>query len=525
MFVLNGAARRRLPARCAAAAAAAAMLLAPGSPARAAPVPGVEPKSVERTVAPGEAFDVGKVVQTPTILPTPDVVLLVDTAGSMGQAIENVKSNILQVIDTIRTAQPEAHFAVASYRGVADGPELFQVHQGLTGDAGKVKAAVDGLSTGGGEPEDWINALVEVAGLDFRDDGSPVVVLIGDSPSHEPSNEHGYAEAETALQSVGARFVAVDVETDLASSLDKQQQATHLVTATGGQLLNPSPEQVSAAILSGLRKLDVQVTPKVMDCDPALDVYFDAAEVTVPGGGAAKFAETVEVSAGATDGATLNCTVRFDLGGVPAGQDFGQHITIHVLKDEPPVVTVEDKTVEATGPDGAVMEYPASAVDDLDGKLFAICEPPPGSVFPIGNTEVACAAEDSGGNVGKDTATMRVVDTTAPVATCTPGGNPAGNPPKPDNPDGFSVIGGKDLADPGVRLYIRDTGDVGVNFGPYTSGTTIKLTQAPGAKPEVKPGAGDVGYKVRLRGDAQIVAVDAANNVSAAATCSVPPKP
>jgi hypothetical protein len=120
---------------------------------------------------------------------------------------------------------------------------------------------------------------------------------------------------------------------------------------------------------------------------------------------------------------------------------------------------------------------------------------------------------------------MRVVDTTAPAATCKPAGNPAGTPPKSDNPDGFYVLGGKDLVDPEVKLYIRDTGDPAVNFGPYPDGTTIKLTQAPGAKPEVKPGTGDVDYKVRLRGDAQIVAVDAADNASVAATCYVPPKP
>jgi hypothetical protein len=527
VFVLNGAARRRLPARCAVLTAAVAVLLAAGLPACAEPAAGVEPKSVERTVAPGESFDVDKVVQTPTILPKPDVVLLIDTTGSMDEAIDNVRGTILDIIGTIHTAQSEAHFAVASYRDQTDGPEMFKVHQTLTGDAGKVKAAVDGLTTGGGddEPEDWINALVEVAAFNFRDESSPVVVLIGDAPSHEPSNGHSYDAAENALQGIGARVVGVDVQTELAPGLDALDQATHLVTATGGQLLDPSPEQVSAAILSGLQQLDVTVTPEILACDPALNVSFDAEEVTVPGGEAAEFVETVEVAADAAEGATLECSVQFRLGGVPAGPDFVQHITVHVLEDEPPVVTVEDKTVEATGPDGAVIDYPAGATDDLDGNLVPVCVPPSGSLFPIGDTKVTCTAEDSGGNVGQDTATMRVVDTTAPTATCKPGGNPADNPPKSNNPDGFYVLGGQDLVDPDVELYIRDTGDPAVNFGPYPGGTTIKLTQAPGAKPQVKPGTGAVDYNVRLRGDAQIVAFDASDNASAVATCYVPPKP
>ncbi len=501
--------------------------MAAGSPAGAGPEAGVEPKSVERTVAPGDSFDVDKVVQTPTILPKPDVVLLIDTTGSMDEAIDNVRSKILEIIDTVNTAQPDAHFAVASYRDQTDGPDKFTVHQSLTDDAGQVNDAVDGLTTGGGddEPEDWINALVEVAAFDFRDDSSPVVVLIGDAPSHDPSNGHSYGEAETALQGIGARVVGVDVQTELAPGLDAQDQATQLVTATGGQLLGASAEQVSAAILSGLQKLDVTVTPEVLVCDPALTVSFDADKVTVPGGDAADFVETVKVAADAAEGATLECSVRFLLGGVPAGDDFVQHITVHVLEDEPPVVTVENKTVEATGPDGAVIDYPADATDDIDGNLVPVCAPPSGSLFPMGDTKVTCTAEDSAGNVGQDTATMRVVDTTAPAATCKPGGNPAGNPPKSDNPDGFYVLGGKDLVDPDVELYIRDTGDPSVNFGPYPDGTTIKLTQAPGAKPQVKPGTGDVDYKVRLRGDAKIVAVDAFDNASAVATCSVPPKP
>ncbi|MFF5233239.1 HYR domain-containing protein [Dactylosporangium sp. NPDC000521] len=404
---------------------------------------------------------------------------------------------------------------------------MFKVHRTLTGDAGKVIGAVDGLATGGSDDvsEDWVNALVEVAGFDFRDDSSPVVVLTGDAPSHDPSNGHSNDDAENALQDIGARVVGVDVQTGLASSLDALDQAGDLVTATGGQLLSPSPEQVSAAILSGLQQLDVTVTPEVLACDPALSVSFDADEVTVPSGEAAGFVESVDVAADAAEGATLEGSVQFRLGGAPAGPDFVQHITVHVLEDEPPVVTVEDKTVEATGPDGAVIDYPADATDDLDGNLVPVCEPPSGSLFPIGDTKVTCTAEDGGGNVGQDTATMRAVDTTAPSVTCKPGGNPAGNPPKSNNPDGFYVIGGKDLVDPDAKLYIRDTGDPSVHFGPYISGTTIKLTQAPGGKPEVKPGTGEVDYKVRLRGDAQIVAVDASDNASTAATCYVPPKP
>jgi hypothetical protein len=41
----------------------------------------------------------------------------------------------------------------------------------------------------------------------------------------------------------------------------------------------------------------------------------------------------------------------------------------------------------------------------------------------------------------------------------------------------------------------------------------------------VAPGTGDVDYKVKLKGDLVLVAVDAAGNVSTPAKCLVPPPP
>lgn len=77
--------------------------------------------------------------------------------------------------------------------------------------------------------------------------------------------------------------------------------------------------------------------------------------------------------------------------------------------------------------------------------------------------------------------------------------------------------------DDSPAIYIQDSAS-SAKFGPYKPGTTIKLTQAPGATPEVKPGSGDANWKVRLKGDAVIVAVDASGN-KATASCLVPPPP
>jgi hypothetical protein len=92
-----------------------------------------------------------------------------------------------------------------------------------------------------------------------------------------------------------------------------------------------------------------------------------------------------------------------------------------------PVLSVpEDITEEATGPDGAEVKYTVTAEDNIDGNatleedgttvtqddvrgnITISCDPPSGSVFPIGDTEVECSAIDEAGNTGDASFTVTV---------------------------------------------------------------------------------------------------------------------
>ncbi|MEU5949087.1 VWA domain-containing protein [Micromonospora sp. NPDC047465] len=504
-----------------------AVVTALATPAAAAP--GVNPALVDRDADPGTSIGVSKVVSTPPIPPKPDVVLLVDTTGSMGGAIANVRTNLQQVITDVRAAQPSAQFAVASYRDTGDGAELFRVRQDLTDDATALQNAVNALAAGGGgdTPEAWVNALVEVSegAIGYRSGSSRIVVLVGDAPSHDPSNGRTLAQATAALQADEARLLAVNVSGG-GGGLDATGQATAVVSATGGQLVGSSPDTVTAAILAGLRDLDVTVTPTVTSCDAGLSVGFDAASRTQQSGTDVPFAETITVAADAAQGAELTCTVDFLLNGLSGGPAFTQQIRVRVNDVTPPTVVVDDRTVEATSPAGAVIDYPATATDNVDGPLTPTCVPPPGSTFPLGATTVTCTATDAAGNTGSDTAVMRVVDTTPPATACVPTNNPSGGTiPGSYNPDGFYELTSTDVVDTAVQVFIGDAADPSVRFGPFPAGTKIKLVQAPGAQSRVKDGTGDIDYKVTLRGDALIVGVDDAGNASSPAVCLVAPPP
>ncbi len=119
------------------------------------------------------------------------------------------------------------------------------------------------------------------------------------------------------------------------------------------------------------------------------------------------------------------------------------------------------------------------------------------------------------------TVSIDVNDVTPPSVSCPPGPNPAGTEPSADNQDGFFQMLASDNVDAAVPIYIKDLGS-GTVFGPYPSGTTFKLTQAPGARVKVRDFPGDVAWKFTFNGDAQLIATDAAGN-TATATCLVPP--
>jgi hypothetical protein len=78
----------------------------------------------------------------------------------------------------------------------------------------------------------------------------------------------------------------------------------------------------------------------------------------------------------------------------------------------------QDHDTQATGPDGAVVNYPLpTATDNVDASVVVSCSPASGSVFAVAATVVNCSAQDQAGNEATTSFTVTVRDTTGPAIT------------------------------------------------------------------------------------------------------------
>lgn len=327
---------------------------------------------------------------TPRIPPKPDIVFLADTTGSMGTAIGNVKTNAASVMQQVKNAQPNAQFAVASYKDKeftcgdglpdpVDDPYMFKLEQSLTADAAAVQTAINTWSASGGcdEPEAQLNALyrlgigntsddVGAASVGYREGSSRVIAWFGDAPGHDPSNLHSLQAAIDALKAKSIRVVAVNIgrldshsEPGLFNvpgcATDCSGQATRIANDTGGVVKTNNADQVSQAILDGLRDLSATVTPEydVEGCAP-LSATFVPEGATVTGGTSVDFTEHVNVAP--TSAGTYTCRVFFKINGqivqklegatLVNDPDYFQDISIVVSNEQRPTVTVRATSAE-----------------------------------------------------------------------------------------------------------------------------------------------------------------------------------
>ena len=168
--------------------------------------------------------------------------------------------------------------------------------------------------------------------------------------------------------------------------------------------------------------------------------------------------------------------------------------TVTVQDTTAPVIIVPAPiTVNATGPQGAVVTFSTSATDLVDGVVATTAVPASGSTFPLGTTPVTVSATDAHGNIATSTFNVTILNAippTSPVMDLSATDN-TGPPGQHTTSNGRVTLVGH--TDPGIKVALlgtdfqalaTDTGSFQFPDVPLTIGAnpfTAEATSAAGA--------------------------------------------
>ncbi len=171
------------------AAALSVVCLAPSAQA----VNSLTPASVSVTLKPGESTTIKKSLSLDPNAAKADILIAIDTTGSMSGAINQAKSEATALVNQLQSQIPDAQFAVVDFRDAGDGPaEEYNLRQAMTGSASAVQTAINAMfADGGGDLPEATNYVIERATNDaaigWRAGSRQFVVHIGDAAPHSPT--------------------------------------------------------------------------------------------------------------------------------------------------------------------------------------------------------------------------------------------------------------------------------------------------------------------------------------------------
>lgn len=163
-----------------------------------------------------------------------------------------------------------------------------------------------------------------------------------------------------------------------------------------------------------------------------------------------------------TTGITFTCSATNNV-----GLSNSVSVTVKLDKTAPTLTLPVNITTTATGPAGAVVDYPAAATDNFDASVLANCVPTSGSTFAVGLTKVACSSTDQAGNTATGSFLV-TVNAQASTPTDTPTSTPPTSTPPTATPSApastlvppTSVSSGSSTSNTNSSLIIPLTGGV-----------------------------------------------------------------
>jgi Mg-chelatase subunit ChlD len=129
-----------------------------------------------------------------------DLMIALDSTGSMGDEIEFLKSELGSILADIQHAYPDLNIRVGlvSYRDIGD--DYVTRTDPLTSNFSVIEQRL-GITrgTGGGDmPEAMDQALIRAVGQNWRPDAVKTLLLVADAPPHDDLQGRAFAAAEAA---------------------------------------------------------------------------------------------------------------------------------------------------------------------------------------------------------------------------------------------------------------------------------------------------------------------------------------
>lgn len=169
-----------------------------------------------------------------------DIVFVIDTTGSMGSTIANVKNNIIGFIDELREDDIVANYALVDYRDITcDGRNYTNVHKNgifnFYSNPESFKCAISSLKvSGGGDiPETAIDGLEMARRLDFRNNSQKFVILVTDA-DYKVDNNYEIA----SMEEMKNLFIDDKINVSVISRTNYQSLYSGLYEQTDGIFAN-----------------------------------------------------------------------------------------------------------------------------------------------------------------------------------------------------------------------------------------------------------------------------------------------
>ncbi len=172
-----------------------------------------------------------------------DLAFVIDTTGSMGDDIAQVKAAASDIVDRVLSGPACARFAVVDYRDFpvspygAAGDYPYKADRDFTNNRAAILAAIQALSIGNGNdfPESVYSGIVHTIQTDadgmggdltpWRSNAAKAILLFGDAPGHDPEPISGYTLASVIQAALAGGVITLPGGTGLAA------QATSATTS------------------------------------------------------------------------------------------------------------------------------------------------------------------------------------------------------------------------------------------------------------------------------------------------------